>query len=155
VPQEFSATTLPAAMLGPVTERPWRDRLPFRLAGPDDFSQSPSRGFNSIFPTAWPNCRSRRLRPQAVEPLVDFARDPQPMQQDRQLAGDYGSALSVLAAAAGQLQAPSSQTTVRRQRTQHIVRGLHQQPAQVAIAALGDTELRRAFGRGALQELPQ
>ena len=65
--------------------------------------------------------------------FVDFSTDPQPMQQHRQFASrrNDGPFLSLLAAALGQLQTPSSQIAVSSKRAEDVVRSLHQQGSQI------------------------
>jgi hypothetical protein len=68
------------------------------------------------------------------------------MQQHSQLSrrGNDGSLLSVASIPLGQLQAPAAQVAVDAERTQNVLRSLHQQRSQIRIALLTDVHLRFA-----------
>lgn len=65
--------------------------------------------------------------------FVRFFAHPQVMQQHGELScgGDDRSLLSALSAAFGQLQTPASQITVGAERSQDMLRSLHQQRSQI------------------------
>ena len=88
-------------------------------------------------------CRSAAV----VQRFVHFSAHPQVMQQHRQLSrGRHdGSLLSVSPATLGQLQAPAPEITVHTERSQNVLRSLHQQRPQIRIAFLADVHLRLAL----------
>jgi hypothetical protein len=73
------------------------------------------------------HCRSAAV----VQRVVDFAAHPQVMQQHRQLSRSRhdGSFLSVSSPTLGQFQTPASEITVDTERSQNVLRSLHQQRA--------------------------
>src|SRR6476661_4143945 len=58
---------------------------------------------------------------------------------------DEGSFLSVPTTTLGQLQTPAPKVPVRTERTQDVLRPLHQQGAQIRVAFLADVHLRFAL----------
>src|SRR5271169_7112152 len=84
-----------------------------------------------------------------VQRFVRFSAHPQMMQQHRQLScgGDDRSLLPALPAAFGQPQSPTSQIAVDAERSQDVLRSLHQQRAQIGIAFFADVHLRLALSR--------
>jgi hypothetical protein len=79
-----------------------------------------------------------------VQWLVHFSAHPQVMQQHRQLSGrgNDGSFLPASSATLGQPQAPTPQIAVGTERSQNMLRPLHQQRAQIGVAFLADVQLR-------------
>jgi hypothetical protein len=71
-----------------------------------------------------------------VQWLIHFSAHPQAMEQHRQLSrGRHdGSLLAVPPAALGQFHAPAPQVAVHPERSQDVLRSLHQQRAQIRIA---------------------
>src|SRR5579863_4180098 len=71
------------------------------------------------------------------------------MQQYRQLScgGDNRSLLTVSSTALRQFQSPASEITVDPERSQDMLRPLHQQRPQIRIAFLADVQLRFALSR--------
>jgi len=80
----------------------------------------------------------------SVEWVIDLAVLPEVVQQDGQLSsdGDDGAFLGRLAAAFSELQPPAAQVAVRSERPKDVLGALDQEPAEIAIAGLGDVELR-------------
>ena len=70
----------------------------------------------------------QRCPASVVQRFVHFSAHPQVMQQHCQLSrrGDDGSLLSALSAPFGQLQTPASQVAVETERSQNVLRSLHQ-----------------------------
>jgi hypothetical protein len=81
-----------------------------------------------------------------VQRFVYFSAYPQVMQQHRQLSrGRHdGSLLPASSATLGQLQAPEPEIAVHTERTQNVLRSLHQKRSQIGIAFFADMQLRLA-----------
>ena len=79
-----------------------------------------------------------------VERVIDLAVLPEVVQEDGQLSsdGDDGAFLGRLAAAFSELQPPAAQVTVGPEGPKDVLGALDQEPAEIAIAGLGDVELR-------------
>src|SRR5579864_3163738 len=88
------------------------------------------------------HCRS----PAVVQWFVRFSAYPQMMQQPCQLSGGRhdGSLLPASSATLGQFQAPAPEITVHTERTQNVLRSLHQKRSQIGIAFFADMQLRLA-----------
>ena len=86
--------------------------------------------------------RRRGLHRVAVRVVV-LAAPPHRVEQDGELArdGDDGAFLRVPAAAPGEGESPGPQTTLLPEGSEHVMRRLHEEPAQERVAALGDWEL--------------
>src|SRR5579864_7978032 len=84
-----------------------------------------------------------------MQRFVHFSAHPQTMQQYRQLSrrGDDGSFLAALSTALGQLHPPAAQVAVDPERSQNVLRALHQQGSQIRVAFLADVHLRFALSR--------
>lgn len=84
-----------------------------------------------------------------MQRFVDLARHPELVQEHGELPsyGDHRPPLAVLAASRGQLQPPPPEPAIGGQRTERVVRALHQQPAKMTAARFGDTQLGRTVAR--------
>jgi hypothetical protein len=84
-----------------------------------------------------------------VEGLVGLARNPQPMQQHRELArhGHHRSFLCILAAPRSYLLSVASEVRVSSEETQDVVSTAHHEPPQHLVAFLGDAFLGVPFPR--------
>ena len=90
------------------------------------------------------HARLRRLL-DAVQRFVDLTRHPELVQEHGQFPGhgDYRSPLCIFAASGGQAQSPPPKPAIGGQRTEDILCALHQQPAKMTAARLGNAQLRR------------
>ena len=107
-------------------------------------TQSPELGFGFCLSSSWNDfgfafaflrgCRNRHAAA-IVQRLVYFSTHPQMMQQHRQLScrGDNGSLLPVSSTALRQFQSPASEITIDPERSQDMLRSLHQQRPQIRI----------------------
>jgi len=87
-----------------------------------------------------------------IEGIIDFSGLPKTVEQNSKLSGNGNdsSLFSVLASPFGQLQAPTSQVTVRSEGTENVLGGGDEQATQEFIASLpartpgrcGDSQLR-------------
>ena len=79
--------------------------------------------------------------------IVPLPRNPEFVQQHPQLPShrDKRSFPGILSASLTQPEAPAFQSTVRRSFTHDDVRAFHQQPSQVPVSRLGDSQLRVAL----------
>ena len=82
--------------------------------------------------------------PGKIEGIIDFSGLPKTVEQNSKLSGNGNdsSLFSVLASPFGQLQAPTSQVTVRSEGTEDVLGGGDEQATQEFIASLGDSQLR-------------
>jgi hypothetical protein len=84
-----------------------------------------------------------------VQRFVHFSAYPEMMQQHSQLScGRHDrSLLSALPTTLGQFQSPTPEITVDAERSQNVLRSLHQQCPQIRIAFFADVQLGRALPR--------
>src|SRR5262249_60446222 len=84
-----------------------------------------------------------------VQRFVHFSAHPEMMQQYGQLSGrgHDGSLLAVSSTTLSQLQSPASEIAVDAERSQNVLRSLHQQCPQIRIALFADVQLWLALSR--------
>src|SRR5438445_1096413 len=127
-----------------------------RSLGPSGFSQSPKDAALSIevVVSLARLCHHHLL---AADRAIDFAGEPQMVEEDGEFAGDGDDRTFLRVLAAFRFtQPPAAQVAIRTVLTQHIVGAVYEQLPEVDVAGFSDAQLRRALaGRPLTRHQPQ